>query len=151
MCVNKIGVVLIGLTLFLVAFGCVNLNDAGNGELDSSQNNKIVVAFYDAVKTKDYDSITAYRSEIFLETYPPANMNGYLVFVNTKLGDFQSYKVINSQVRNITNLDGHKSITTILTIDTVYAKGSAVETITTTTWSGDEELDNWSITSTGLV
>ena len=148
---KKLALILIVLFSILLVLGCTTGgNNNPLGGLDPYQNDKVVVAFYNAVKTKDYASITPYCSEIYLEEYPPAAINSNLAFVNSKLGDLQSYTVVNSESQAITNLDGTESTTTSLTINTTYAKGSAVEYITLTTRSGEEQLDWWAIDSKEL-
>ena len=148
---KKFFIILIELLVILFVLGCFSGPIEADSVLASPyQSNEIVVAFYSDVKDKNYSSITSYRSEIDLELYSEENLTGYLDFVNITLGDLKSYKVTDASIRNIINLDGHKSTTTFLTINTDYAKGSAVEHIIITTRSGSEQLDGWDIISDKL-
>ena len=132
----------------LVLVGCtVSTKDSVQDSPDQYENNTIVKAFYNAMKSKDYASLEPYYAKEFLESTTKEKIVPFYAGINKKLGNLIEYKVTAASYKRALTT-GTK--TTLLIISSKYEKGDAIETLTIIERDGKEELLGWNIISDAL-
>ncbi len=137
---------LIGSGILLLVFlaGCTEQQQSDlAGKLNEPyQKDPVVVAFYDAIKTKDYASLEPLFSSDFLQESPLEDTVAVFKRVNEKIGGLKSYEVTGFNVQK--DLAAGTTATE-LDIKTIYANGTATENIQLIEKSGEKKIGGWRI------